>query len=186
MFERGDGADFVDTSRRSRATHLRMARGQRIAWLVPTLLLCGLWLVSTWMIIGLSWLNVPLPGFVAKASPFIVAGFITGRVAGFTRHHSRIVAAGGLALVSAIGWTLVSGVLTALSAMDALLLFAMSLPVHMLGGAWAFLGMLLGGRRSIRESAGSRTEVDPEIDQLERELKSELAREHAPDVPSAP
>ncbi len=157
-----------------------MARGERIVWTVPTLTLCVLWLIVTGVAIVLSvFLNSVLPGFIAKAGPFLVAGFITGRFVGVSGRRPKIIAAAVLSVVSAVAWTLFSFATTTLSADRALVLFALSLPVNMLGGAWAYFAMFLGSRRREMPPSASRTEVDPELEDLERELKNEIARERA-------
>jgi hypothetical protein len=83
-----------------------MARRERIDRLAPTLTLCVLWLVVTGAAVVLNLLmNSALPSFVAKAGPFIIAGFITGRLVSVSERRPEIIAAAVLAVVSAAAWT---------------------------------------------------------------------------------
>ena len=158
-----------------------MARNERIEWLAPTLALCVVWLVVTGGVVVLNvFTDSALPSFVAKGGPFIIAGLLTGRLVGVSGRRPKITAAAVLAMVSAAAWTSFSFVTNEMSADRALLLFALSLPVNFFGGAWAYLGMFLGGRRRETPSV-DRTEMDPDLEDLERELKGEIARERASD-----
>lgn len=138
-----------------------MPLGERGSWRSPTLMLCFVWLVATLVVILVSGLanavlQTPIKGgFVAKMGPFIVAGYVTGRlqVLGGAR---RVLAAGVLALTSAAAWTLFAFATTptAVPADRALGLFVSSLPAMLVGGAWAVLGLFLGGRRPQQTPTG--------------------------------
>jgi hypothetical protein len=158
-----------------------MTRGVRHDWVAPTLILCGLWLVTTGAVVALTVVAGPiLPGFVAKSGPFFVAGFGTGRLAAGSSRRSRTIAAAVVAIVSAAAWTAFSAATTDLAAERSLLLLAVSLPVHALGGLWSYLGMALGSPRSTA-AAPAATTTESEVDDLERELKDEIERERASD-----
>lgn len=142
--------------------------------MVAALTVCALWLVITGAFIALNAaLPVALPAAVAKVGPFLIAGVLAGRLVDASGHLRKIVAAAVLVVVSAAGWTLFSFATTPLSGDGALILFAASLPVMLFAGAWAYLGMLLGGRWRERPT------VEPEEADLERELRDELERQRS-------
>jgi hypothetical protein len=150
-----------------------MPRSERIDWLAPTLTLCALWLLATGLFIAFNVMSKSLlPGFVAKAGPFIIAGFATGRLVSASKRSSRIIAAAVLAVVSAAAWTSFSFATTSLSPDRALVLFALSLPVNILGGAWAYFGMFLARRRSQPPTSANRAPIDPDLEDLEREIRA--------------
>jgi hypothetical protein len=157
-----------------------MTRSTRIEWLPPTLTSCAVWLLVTGLFIAFNGATgSALPSFVAKAGPFLIAGFATGRLAPVSRRRPKIIAAAILTVVSAVAWTSFSFATQELSASKALLLLALALPINALGGAWAYFGMFLGGRRS--STPTSEKDVGAELDGLDSELEKEIARERATD-----
>lgn len=154
-----------------------MIPSERLDWRRPTLTLCVLWSVITSLAIAVSAYLATLPPFVLKAGPFLIAGLITGRAFRGLARGPRLVATAGLALLSAVGWTLFSFATTTLSAKRALVLFAVSIPVHLLAAAWAYLGMFLGARRTEAPTHPTRAHVDRELEDLEDKLRDELEQE---------
>lgn len=145
---------------------------ERPGWSSPTLTLAACWLLATGLVVGLAAATgLALPPFVARAGPFLLAGLAAGRLARGARRRDRLVAAAVLAGLSAVAWTGFSLATRDLPARTALQLLAASLPVHLLGAAWAYLGMHLGGR------GGAARAPDPELDDVERRLREDLARE---------
>lgn len=159
-----------------------MVRSEHRDWLAPTLTLCALWLVVTGGVVALAAsMGSALPSSVAKVGPFIIAGFMTARLVSSSRRRPKVVAAAVLAVVSAVGWTSFSLATKEVPADRALWLFVLSLPINMLGGAWAYFGMFLGGRRTGKPTSVSRVEIDSEVEDLDSELEKEIARERASD-----
>ena len=150
--------------------------GSERAWLVPTLTLTAVWAVCTVGMVGLvmatDW---TVPKFVGKVVPFVLAGYVTGRLVSVAERRPKIIAAAVLTVVSAVSWTLFTLATSDLDARQALTLFAASLPVMLVASAWAYLGMFLGqGADSTSSMAAGPRDV---VDDLERELRGEIAGE---------
>lgn len=154
-----------------------MATSERASWLAPTLTLSAAWAVTTAALVVVTMATgVALPGFIAKAGPFILAGFVTGRLLDLSDRRPKITAAAVLAIVAALAWTAFSFVTSDMGTSKASTLLAASLPVMLVLSVWAYFGMFLGGRREIfSPSDGFRG--DPEHDEIERELMNEIAEE---------
>jgi hypothetical protein len=158
-----------------------MARGERSEWLVPTLTLCGVWLavsVAAIAVLSNAFLRSVIPGYVAKTAPYLISGFITGRLVDVSGRRRKIIACAVLAAVSAAAWTLFSFATSTLAGQEGLVLLALSLPIGLALGTWAYLGMYWGGRRRERWT-GHQTNLDPdpELAGLERKLRDRMARE---------
>lgn len=144
----------------------------RVQWIVPALTLCALWLVFTAVAIALGSLTAgALPGPVMRGAPFLIAGWVTGRLVAVPGRRLKMIAAASLALVSAVAWTSFTLVTRGLSAQQAAGLLGASLLIHLFAAAWAYLGLHLGDRTTTAARAS-----DPELDDLDRELRDELAR----------
>lgn len=155
-----------------------MTPRRRLDWIALTVALCGIWLAVTGALVALAmFAGLTLPSFVARSGPFFVAGLAAGRIVRVSHRASTIIAAAVLAVVSSAGWTTFTFATTDLAADRALSLFALSLPVHMLGGAWAYVGMFLGGRSRATSTTAAGRHIEPDLDDLERELRDEIARE---------
>lgn len=143
-------------------------------WVVPTLTLCGLWLVASVLVVALQQITgAALPGAVAKVVPFIASGWLTSRLVAVSGRRPRLIASIILAVVAAVAWTTFSAVARGASLQTAVALLGASLPVFLVAAAWAYLGMYLGGRTS---TVAGPTTIDPELERLERELRDEMAR----------
>lgn len=121
-----------------------------------------------------------LPGPVVKVLPFIVSGWLTGRLVTVSGRGPKLIASVVLAVVSAVAWTTFSIITRSGSLQVALTLLAASVPVFLIAAAWAYLGLYLGDR--MKTTTGRA--IDPELDPLERELRDEMARRRGED-PSA-
>ena len=150
-----------------------MTTPPRSAWLPPTLTLAASYLAATGVMIGLATV-VAIPAFLAKAGPFIAAGLVTGRIVGAPARTPAIIAAAALAVIASLAWTAFSFVTLDLAPDRALVLLGASMPVMLIGGVWAYVGMMLAGRRA---APPPRTPTKAELDDLEQELEREIARE---------
>ena len=145
----------------------------RLTWRPLTLTLCASWLATTGVMIALATV-VALPAFLAKTGPFILAGLVTGRIVGAPARTPAIIATAILAVVASLGWTAFSFATRDLAPDRALVLLAASLPVMLIGSVWAYIGMMLAGRRP---APPPRTPTKTELDDLEQELTRAIARE---------
>ena len=150
-----------------------MTTTPRTPWIAPTFTLCASWLAATGVMIAIATV-VAVPGFIAKAGPFIAAGLVTGRIVGAPARTPAIIAAVTLAVVATLAWTTFSVVTLDIAPDRALVLLGASLPVMLIGGVWAYVGMMLAGRRP---APPPRTPTRAELDDLEQELAREIARE---------
>jgi hypothetical protein len=147
-----------------------MTASKHREWFVPTLTLSIVWAIATALMIVLAMsVRVALPAFVAKAGPFILAGFITGRLLSVAERWPKVIASGVLAIVAALGWTVFSLATREIGNDKALELFLASLPVMLFTSCWAYLGMYLGGLQGMQ---GAR-----ELEEAEKELRQEMASE---------
>ena len=76
--------------------------------------------------------------------------------------------------VASLGWTAFTFATRDLAPDRALVLLGASLPVALIASVWAYVGMMLAGRR---DAPTPRTPTKAEIDDLEQELTREIARE---------
>ena len=90
-----------------------------------------------------------------------------------TERRAELVAVGGLTLASALGWTAYSWSTTSLDAGGGLMLFVISLPLHAIGAAWAWLGLFIVRRARARRTVAA-AEGPPDYKALADELR--LAR----------
>ncbi len=154
-----------------------MTPPSRLTWRPLTLTLCASWLAATGVMIALATV-VALPAFLAKAGPFILAGLVTGRIVGAPAHTPAIIATAILAVVASLGWTAFSFATRDLAPDRALVRLGASLPVMLpvmlIVGVWAYVGMMLAGRRP---APPPRTPTKTELDDLEQELTRAIARE---------
>lgn len=151
-----------------------MALPRQLSWLPTATTLCAYWAAFTVAMVALTaWMGVELPSLM-RGVPFFLAGLATGRLADVARSQ-RVIASGVLAVVSAAAWTSFTFATSDVSVGGAFSLLALSLPVNALAGLWAYFGLSLGGRlrRWPRAAAGQ----VGEFDDLERELKEEMARD---------
>jgi hypothetical protein len=86
-----------------------------------------------------------------------------------TDRRAELVAVGGLTLASAVGWTAYSWNTTSLDVGPALMLFAISLPLHAIGGAWAWLGLFIVRRARARRTVAT-VQGRPDHEALAHEL----------------
>jgi hypothetical protein len=151
-----------------------MALPRQLSWLPTATTLCAYWAAFTVAMVALTaWMGVELPS-VARGVPFFLAGLATGRLADVASSH-RVIAPIVVAVVSAAAWTSFTWVTSDVSVGGALVLFAVSLPVNGLAGLWAYFGLSLGGR--LRRGPPAAAGQVGEFDDLERELKEEMARD---------
>lgn len=143
-------------------------------------MLIGSWVVAT---VGLIYLvaatKVPLPTFLGKAGPFILAGFVTGWFVPVSTRRPKIIATATLVVVSAMAWTAFGVITNNVGSERALTLFVASLPVMVVASLWAYLGMYVGSRRHEQPPTAQRPHGNAELDDLEEELRSEIADEEA-------
>lgn len=134
----------------------------------------ALTLVISWgvftagLILALSVMKFRIPGSIAKVLPFILAGFVTGRLCPVASRRSKVIALGMLAMVSAAAWSVFAGMTSNIETKEILILFATAIPVMAVASLWAYFGIYLGS--SSRQS-------EPEADDLEEELRDEIASE---------
>jgi hypothetical protein len=141
----------------------------RRATLVTTVVLITTWLVATFVFVA-----VQLPA-AAKMLPYLGAGVVTGMFVRGTDRRAELVAVGGLTLASAVGWTAHSWSTTSLDAGRGLMLFAISLPLHAIGGAWAWLGLFIVRRARARRTVAT-VQGPPDHQALADELRLARAR----------
>lgn len=99
-----------------------------------------------------------------RALPYLVAGLIAGRLAGASDRRSKILAVVLLAAVSATAWTLFTFATRDMSFSKALGLYAITAPIHLLLGLWAYFGMFLSGRFDRTRPAGTEGGAEPDQD----------------------
>ncbi len=168
--------------RHGSAAALRAAA--RPTWFLPAMSLTAAWAIATAGMIALAmFIETTLPN-ATKVVPYLAAGFATGRLVDVPERRPKVVAAGVLAVISATGWTLFSFASENMGVSAGLTLFAVGLPVHAMGAAWAYFGMFLGQPRSAAPLEGR---DEPELDELENDLRNEMTRERqaAGDEPAA-
>jgi hypothetical protein len=150
-----------------------MTTDQTKGWLRPTLTLCGLWFVMTVLTVVLQTATrVAVPAAVVRIVPFLVSGWLTGRLGAVSTGRPRLIATIVLVLLSSLAWTSFTVITRSLSLSTALTLLGASLPVLFVASAWAWLGMYLGARTSPPAAPAS----DPELDAREREVREQMAR----------
>lgn len=154
-----------------------MRTPERGGWLAPTLALIAAWAVATVALVAiLSAMRQPQLGTVAKVAPFFVAGLVAARFTSVSQRRARIIAVAALAIVAAVAWTLFTFATTEIGTNKSLALFGVSLPVMLFASLWAYLGMYLGGRGQTSRTLEGPGD-DPELAELERDLRSEIERE---------
>jgi hypothetical protein len=147
-----------------------MADSERPSWILPTLVLSAVWFVVTVAVVVLNVAaHSALPDTVLKVGPFLIAGLLTGRLVNVSLRLPKIIAVAVLAIVSATAWTSFTFATREISVEQALLLFALALPINLFAALWAYFGMYLVSRS--RESGS-----DPELQDIERELRDEIDR----------
>ena len=145
-----------------------MASVQRHQLPLALTLIISWCLFTVGLILAFTVMKFSTPAFVAKVAPFVLAGFVSGRLYPIATRRSKVIAIAMLSIISALAWTMFAAMTSDIGTKGALILFAAAVPVMAVACLWAYFGMYLGS--SSRRS-------DPEVDDLEKELRNEIAGE---------